>query len=70
MLAALALSLALGGPVVAAPAPDIPTRSGGVRVVAMATAEVLEPITNDPRASDRPRRLSRTRDGRLLVEFE
>ena len=45
--------------------------SGG-RAVAQARVEIVEPVTNTPRAAPHMpvRQVSQTRDGRWLVEFQ
>ncbi|WP_088311190.1 hypothetical protein [Novosphingobium sp. B 225] len=64
------MTLALIPLLLAAAAPAPP--QGGVRVVAVARAEIVAPVTNAPKAgAEAPLRLvSQTRDGRSFVEFQ
>ena len=72
MQTALILIAALGGVSGADTGQEPAPRGGGARVVAQVVVEVLEPVTNVPRATGdvRARQIRRTRDGRWLVEFQ
>lgn len=72
MQAALILIAALGGALDAGEGQEPRPRSSGARAIAQVLVEVLEPVTNMPRAGPhaRVRQLRQTRDGRWFVEFQ
>ncbi len=72
MRVALILIAALGGVSGAETGEEPAPRRARVQAVAQVVVEVLEPVTNWPRAGPHApvRQIRRTRDGRWLVEFQ
>lgn len=66
------MALALLPLILAATAPEAAASAPRVQAIALARAEIVAPVTNDPRAGlQAPLRLvSQTRDGRHFVEFQ